>query len=433
MSAKTQREFHPDAESLNAFVEQALGRRERAEVLAHLAVCVRCRQVAMLASEAAGAGIAAATVAPTARRAWRSHWWIAAIPAAALAATAALTVYVHVRNVERLAEVAKVEPQSEARNAPASPPRADGKTATPTPPASAKTPSSGKMPAPPTGAQRSKEHEAASREQTPHVARDRAPVETVPEISPTEDQAMANPAGAPEGDSSAARSRHGAEYYRPPPPAPTAPPRAGLAGAVGSEAPADHVDRPAPQMAEERQRIEQKRQEEAANRRSMAAREAAPLEGEGVQANAAAPAAAPAPQPRPMPPASRPRIAEFESAASMAKVASIHLPGGLDAVSIASAGHRELAIDRAGTLFISDDAGGLWERVTPQWTGRAIMVRRHFDSSDAPQSAPAAQAETSGNSSADSGLAPSHTGFFELFNDKDQMWLSTDGRTWAAK
>jgi hypothetical protein len=236
---------------------------------------------------------------------------------------------------------------------------------------------------------------------------------------------MANPAGASEGYTSAARSRHGAEYYRPPPPAPAAPSQAGVAGAAGAEAPADQVDRPSPQRAEERQRAEQKRQEEAA------AREASPAETEEAAANAQ-PAAAPAPPTRPMPLASRPRNAEFESAGNIAKVASIHLPGGLDPVSIASAGRRQLAIDRAGALFISDDAGGLWERVTPQWTGRAITVRRHFDSSDAAQSPPAAQAETSGGGSTDSGLGPSH-GFFELFNDKGQMWLSTDGRTWTAK
>ncbi len=56
MTATSQHGFHPDAESLSAFAEQALGERERAEVLAHLAVCGRCRQVVALAREAADAG-----------------------------------------------------------------------------------------------------------------------------------------------------------------------------------------------------------------------------------------------------------------------------------------------------------------------------------------------------------------------------------------
>ncbi len=55
MTATSQHGLHPDAESLSAFSEQALGKRERAEVLAHLAVCGRCRQVVALAREAAGA------------------------------------------------------------------------------------------------------------------------------------------------------------------------------------------------------------------------------------------------------------------------------------------------------------------------------------------------------------------------------------------
>jgi hypothetical protein len=53
MNVKSQLDLHPDAESLNAFAEQALGERERGEILAHLAGCGRCRQVVFLAQEAA--------------------------------------------------------------------------------------------------------------------------------------------------------------------------------------------------------------------------------------------------------------------------------------------------------------------------------------------------------------------------------------------
>ncbi len=64
MTATSQHGFHPDAESLSAFSEQALARRERVEVLAHLAVCGRCREVVALAREAADADEANAA-APT--------------------------------------------------------------------------------------------------------------------------------------------------------------------------------------------------------------------------------------------------------------------------------------------------------------------------------------------------------------------------------
>ena len=44
---------HPDAESLNAFLEQALPAPERAQILGHIASCSRCRQVVFLAQQAA--------------------------------------------------------------------------------------------------------------------------------------------------------------------------------------------------------------------------------------------------------------------------------------------------------------------------------------------------------------------------------------------
>ena len=64
MTTTSQYGFHPDAESLSAFSEQALEGRERAEVFSHLAVCGRCRKVVSLAREAANAGIAEATAKP---------------------------------------------------------------------------------------------------------------------------------------------------------------------------------------------------------------------------------------------------------------------------------------------------------------------------------------------------------------------------------
>ena len=53
MNQNPQLDFHPDAESLNAFAEQALGDRERGQIVEHLAVCSRCREVVFLAQEAA--------------------------------------------------------------------------------------------------------------------------------------------------------------------------------------------------------------------------------------------------------------------------------------------------------------------------------------------------------------------------------------------
>jgi len=108
---------------------------------------------------------------------------------------------------------------------------------------------------------------------------------------------------------------------------------------------------------------------------------------------------------------------------------AIHLPSGLSAVSMAQAGHRTLAIDEAGTLFLSVDAGNHWETVTQQWTGRAVAVR-----TEPKYSASAAfAARAPANTSSDAGAAPSPASFFEILNDKNQAWLSTDGESWIAK
>jgi hypothetical protein len=117
------------------------------------------------------------------------------------------------------------------------------------------------------------------------------------------------------------------------------------------------------------------------------------------------------------------------SAARMA--IAIHLPSGLPAVSMASAGQRMLAIDQAGTLFLSEDQGGTWEPVTRQWTGHAVVVRRQATVSG--EVAPAFAPETTGNTSADTSAASRPAPVFEILNDQSQIWLSTDGKIWIAK
>jgi hypothetical protein len=106
------------------------------------------------------------------------------------------------------------------------------------------------------------------------------------------------------------------------------------------------------------------------------------------------------------------------------------LPSGLPAVSIAEAEHCMLAIDREGALFLSQDSGNTWEHVDRQWTGRAVMVRVHADSTAASGAAPAAQLQAA---PANPGAAPSPPPLFEILNDKSQLWLSTDGKIWLPK
>jgi len=62
-------EAHPDADQLTAFAESALLKRERQQVLEHLAVCAECREVLGIAAEAAPDSTAAAKLFLLPRRA----------------------------------------------------------------------------------------------------------------------------------------------------------------------------------------------------------------------------------------------------------------------------------------------------------------------------------------------------------------------------
>jgi len=89
------------------------------------------------------------------------------------------------------------------------------------------------------------------------------------------------------------------------------------------------------------------------------------------------------------------------------------LPNGTNAVSVASARGRIVAIDAAGSVFLSEAPGGQWIPVAMQWTGRAVTVRVHKASTQAG--------------------ASTQPAIFELVNDKVETWVSTDGKTWVAE
>jgi hypothetical protein len=115
MTATSQHGFHPDAESLSAFSEQALNERERMEVLAHLAVCGRCRQVVALAREAADAGevTAAARLRKTnAPDSWWKQWRLVWVPTAVVAAFAAASISVYIERSDRHGPDTKIAEQN---------------------------------------------------------------------------------------------------------------------------------------------------------------------------------------------------------------------------------------------------------------------------------------------------------------------------------
>ena len=123
MNPNGQHEIHPDAEQLNAFAEHALSEHERRQMLAHLAECVRCRQVLAYAQQAVDISYAdeaeldeaavpalAAAFPPSRTSSTQKPWWrswrFAWAPAAVLAAGASLAFYIHFARVERNSQMA---------------------------------------------------------------------------------------------------------------------------------------------------------------------------------------------------------------------------------------------------------------------------------------------------------------------------------------
>jgi hypothetical protein len=93
MSEPLQSAYHPDADQISAFVEQALPAHEREQLLSHLAVCPGCRDLVALSLPELEAP--AKPVATLARKPWWLGWTLA-LPLAGALATAVLTfVYFH--------------------------------------------------------------------------------------------------------------------------------------------------------------------------------------------------------------------------------------------------------------------------------------------------------------------------------------------------
>src|SRR5258707_15881784 len=90
MSEQQHPGFHPDADTLSAFTEGVLPKHERAQCLAHLAECSRCREVVFLAQDTPADPPAPVLVPTPVRQSWfrpRSHLAAAAVVCFALLGT----------------------------------------------------------------------------------------------------------------------------------------------------------------------------------------------------------------------------------------------------------------------------------------------------------------------------------------------------------
>ncbi|MGA3032569.1 MAG: zf-HC2 domain-containing protein [Terracidiphilus sp.] len=423
MKTTGQHEFHPDTELLNAFAEHAAGERERRQVLAHLAVCGRCRKVLALSQQAvdgyevefeAAAVPAVAAAAPTLTR-HRSSWWrnwrLAWMPVAALSVGIALAVYVHMARVERNAETARnTAPElSQNETAANSAPLQQAQPATP--PASAPSEnvpkgliagSAGQGAAPRSVATSPAAQAPPSAEtQTVTVSQAQPAIETESaQAAPAEPQVVA---GSP-------------AVYKVAPPA-----------AQRQQAPAELAKK-----SEDRSR----QVVDGVAGGQLSAVSVAPMPGPQNSNRAATPESSPESETQSKELPQRAGAVAGLGALSKAHASfglagtPLRLPSGLAVASVASANHRILAIDSAGSLFVSKDSGIAWQPVTAQWTGRAILVLTRTIPPSSAVATPTAEAPPN-SAIATPGAPPGP--FFEIVNDKNAVWQSTDGMIWIAK
>ncbi len=412
MNSTSQLDFHPDAESLNAFVEQALPEREREQVLAHLASCGRCRQVVYLAQEAAGeletAGALAsqpAAVLPVESRigSWYRGWRTTWVPAAALAAIVGVAVLVQFRHGETHSktaptsgqEMAKVEPQPQIQ---ANGGKDAGSSIAP-PPAS------------PAAAERlerktlSAEVPAGTKATAAQAVTARAP------------QAETDAAEVAQDKLGGVASQPGAEYH-------------------GSASQAHSIHGPAPQMqqawtsSQQAVPLPQMPAASAAGSLLSAGANSAQVNADAAL-NQAKSGVAPSQSELKKSPGQQaaPRASFVGTTAGLArKVAPLNLPSGLAVQSIATGQRRTLAIDAAGAVFLRKDPVANWETVTPPWTGRAVLVRFR----EVTPKASGANGKDGFNGGVIAGtLSPA--GVFEIETDSGQVWVSADGEDWKTK
>jgi len=380
-----QLDLHPDADSLNAFAEQALGVPERERILAHLAQCSRCRQVIFLAQQAAAEAESPALL-PVARPAtsypWYKSWSFAWIPAAAVAASLALAVTLHSRHASPAPEMAVNVPQSEL--------------AAPQPVLQEQPHMIATHRAVPPPAANSTAGYARSAENRELASSRKPSVEISPAAAPSAEPPSLSGTIAP----SAGESREASVP---------------AVNAVPAPLPLQAVEtfksEPAVTAWQQKQRQMSNTLSSNANtsqisRESTFKRKDAARVSRGGSAYAAAP--------RMTTKSSYTNTFDAVSAQPRAKAPALRatgnlkLPSGLAAVSTATAPHLILEIDLAGALFLSSDSGLHWQQVASQWTGRATEVRVQEGST-------------------------ASAGEFELKNDSGSIWVSADGKSWTAK
>ena len=417
--------IHPDANTLTAFTEQLLPAPDREQVLAHMAVCSRCREVVFLAQQAAVEEPVMelpAASAPKKKARWWNGWRLAWIPAGALAVLIGVVAIVQLRRTESKMQMARNASPSEG---------VEQSTAQQVPP-----------PPSPTATR----EVAAARKAAPDIAllRDRkaAPMPKAKDALDAEEKkadeaqkqfslGAAAPVFAPaRGLSSGAV--HGVVTPR----AQSSSYGGPMANNQFQQNASQQQQNLAQQNATQQNRIEQNAPQQPSpsqpqqNPGESAADKTAVAEVAPSSVNETVTvSAAPIVEPNRAPPASSPPVQlsytplakrslglSDVATAQLKKTEKVALPNGAQPLSVATVAGRIIALDTSGALFLSEDQGGHWTPVLTQWTGKAVLVRNM----------PAEKGQIAA-------LQAKPSPRFELVNDKLQTWLSVDGKTWTAK
>ena len=409
MSLVSQPDLHPDADILNAFVEHALTDSERARVVSHMGGCERCREIVFLAQAAAEPEAAVASaVIPESRPRWfalRSRKWsLSLIPAGAMAALAAVLVWVQWHPRSRPMEMAQLTSPTAlvASQAPPGQTPAEASTAGQ---ASGFSNSSARkaLQIPPGTAVRAGENS------TGILSQDR--------LRPND--SAVSPQRAMELENQMSKSgviRFDARSAAPSPPQSPPAPTAGFSAARADR---DQQRLPPPAAA--------------------SASEIVTVSGASTSVASGISPAEPA------------SIAELsrqsgDGMSVMLPAKRVQLPSGLNVVSSAAVLNQLVAIDSAGTVFLSQDGGKRWDSVKVQWSGKAIQVQspqghlaltraatsaanNSIVETAAPAAAPTPAPKTA-PASANPKPSPDFPVQFKLVTDRHQIWLSADGKVW---
>jgi len=432
---------HLSPDELSAFAENVLPEHERLAALTHLADCPDCRKTLFLAQQADPSLAVPKPFVPTPRRAWFTLPQLFVAAGAALACTLILALIVHLRSDQSPpppVTTAKVEPQQPI-----------------VPPALTPAPAPQKaVPAQPSAGLVQLSAAAAHSPAAPQVSDAEAPPPLPKLDTPQPASRSLGAVGSGSGMSTGmnygrateskaqdktyfnADSNASASAYAAVPSAampPKTPPA--IHGGMAMPAPAPPEDR---------------------MRQSSVASNDARQEKDFSVVTTGASAAAPA-----QPPAAAANTGEL--AANMDSISDqnlqladrttlkrtlLKLPSKKPVASSLVAAGRTLALDTAGALFLSNDAGKHWTAVAAQWSGKAVQLsfalspaRRYLNQPQANQTQVPTQSNGYLNNGAESNgvagnaappqqqtIAP--TAGFQLTTADGVVWLSTDGLTW---